>query len=285
MTTIKAAYEQVNALWPEGQLPMTDGEAARAARKLYRYAMGQTFDGEVEVSSGNRQTKLERDQSTWTKGKMIVNPSKGWHHFVHSLSHWFYWHANPGEKPHTKDHARFEAKLVKEVLKRGWLDGRLKVEEPPPESTDDKRLARLVRIDLLIQKWDKKACRAEAALAKLHAQRRSTLRAIEKAEANLKPRKRRAKAQRVKIEGGAWIPADLNRLAERHDISLESLPGGAFKVYPPDEFSDEDIDPHYDEREVDGLGAVRERVAAYIKLVEDAREPTRKAVQASSSAL
>jgi hypothetical protein len=112
--------------------------------------MGRKFEGTVVITSGNRFNDIRR-------GKMYVNPSRGWKNFVHEFSHDFVYLCNPGERPHSKFHARFEAKLAREVVKRGWLDGRLRdhvpaAVTPSVPSIDDKRRDTLTRIEASIER-------------------------------------------------------------------------------------------------------------------------------------
>jgi hypothetical protein len=156
---------------------MTAPEAARAARRLYRFALGRTFTGRVIVTRGNRRS--------WLIGNTLkVNPEHGWRELVHDLSHDFVYRENPGERPHSKFHARFEAKLAREVVRRGWLDGKLRDKvpaqsgEPARSSLADRQRDTLSRIDASIERWEKKHKRATRALAKLANRRRYYAKAL-----------------------------------------------------------------------------------------------------------
>jgi hypothetical protein len=182
--TIAKAYERVNETWPASVPPMTADEAVRAAKRLYRFAMHETWTGPVHVTSGVRYSTLD-----WRAGKtggfdltLIVNPEHGWKKAIHTLSHAFYYRANPGEKPHSKDHARLERQMIAEVVRRGWLEGKLRSKskpEPEPSKLDRKESA-LAKLDLRIQNWERKAKRAATALKRLHSSRRVIVRSIEK---------------------------------------------------------------------------------------------------------
>lgn len=175
--TIKTAYAPIDihadsaSAWPAEIPELTGPEASRAARRLWRFAMGKTFEGKVELTSGNRYTSTfwPRDSNTIA---LRVNPTKGWRELIHDLSHLFVSRANPDERPHSKFHAAFEAKLVREVIKRGWLDGRLRDAEPVAPSIDDKRQLKLQRTDEALLRWERKRMRAVRAMAKLQKQRR-----------------------------------------------------------------------------------------------------------------
>lgn len=113
--------------WPAVIPPMTEADAINAFRRLYRWAAGKTWPKEcpIRISSGNRQAT----RMGWVGHfrAAYLNPSKGWRDFVHSLSHDVDWMVN-GSSKHGKHHARLEAKMIREVLKRGWVDdGRVKL--------------------------------------------------------------------------------------------------------------------------------------------------------------
>lgn len=128
-------YERVNAAWPATVPALTGPEALRAARRLYRYGTGRTWKGPVRLTSGNR--------STWIwGGEMVVNPEQGWHELVHLLSHLC------ERSGHNASHARMELRMIKQVVKRGWLDGRLKdppAAARPPRDVVAERHARVIR--------------------------------------------------------------------------------------------------------------------------------------------
>lgn len=123
-------YERVNAAWPAGTLPaLTGPEAIRAAKKLYRFAIGHTWRGEVRLTTGNR--------ATWERGGVLyVNASRGWSSLVHLMSHLADVWQRPRDHGHDNQHAKLELRMVKEVVRRGWLDGKLKDKprtvKPPP---------------------------------------------------------------------------------------------------------------------------------------------------------
>ena len=153
-------YERVNAAWPTGPLPrLTAEEAIRAGRRLYRFRMKRTFRGPVKVTSGNRYTWIRR-------GEMLVNPGHGWHGLVHLLSHYCHSRRHPEENPHGGEHARCEIRMIKEVIRRGWLDGRLKSEPKPepPKPTADTKLAGLRARE---KRWITRSKRAATALKKI----------------------------------------------------------------------------------------------------------------------
>lgn len=177
--TIAKAYERVNEAWPDEVPALSAEEATKAARRLYRWATGETWYGPEIVTSGNRYSGLVYHDGLKS---LIVNPERGWKSLVHHLSHSFYWAANPGEKPHSKDHARLEKNMIKEVLRRGWLDGGLRTEEKPKPSKVEELEKRLVALDSLIEGWERKAKRATNALVVLHARRKQIVKKLEREE-------------------------------------------------------------------------------------------------------
>lgn len=151
-------YERVNAEWPAQVPQLTAEEAIRAGRKLYRFALRRTFKGKVRVTSGNRRTWIRR-------GEMIVNPSHGWPALVHLLSHY----AENG--PHGGAHARMELRMIRQVKRRGWLDGKLKLPEKPLVVRDPRR-ERYARILARLSSWEAKLKRAQHAITKLNRSKR-----------------------------------------------------------------------------------------------------------------
>jgi len=164
-------HKPVAPLWPNPLPPLTAHEAERAARRLWRYAMGETYTGKVHIGTGNRY-------NWYRNGVLTVNPSRGWKNLIHELSHYFWYAANPGERPHSKHHARWEIKLTKEALKRGWLAGKLKAPEKKPAPVADPRQRKLALVEAGIKRWETKAKRAKTALAKLEKKRRYYLKVL-----------------------------------------------------------------------------------------------------------
>jgi hypothetical protein len=134
MVTIKDWYKRVNDLWPKDAdgrraLPtLTYDEAERAARRLFRWA-GLKFD-RYEQARADAVTWLRYRDQGWT---VSLNPRHGWHELIHMISH--ICNRKAGHKPHGREHARLELGMIKQVLKRGWLQGTLKtvpVVKPEP---------------------------------------------------------------------------------------------------------------------------------------------------------
>lgn len=161
--TIKEWYTRVNALWPTTVPKLTGPEAERAARKLYRFANRRTFVGKVRLASGNRYNRVYYKL-------LIINPESGWKHLVHDLSHGFHYNQTR-RKPHEGKHARLEARMIKEVIRRGWLNGVL-IPEPKPKAVVDPKVVRYFKVLNSIKRWESKLRRAETAIKKLNRQKR-----------------------------------------------------------------------------------------------------------------
>lgn len=157
--TRRAWYQRVNAAWPAAMPPLTGEEAVRAFRRLYRFGRGRTLASKVGVTSGRRYTG-------WAAGQYWVNPERGWHHLVHVLSHL----CEPSG--HNSAHARMELRMIKEVVRRGWLEGRLRSPERAPSAPVDVRAVRYGRLLEREVAWRRRAKRAATALRKIRVARR-----------------------------------------------------------------------------------------------------------------
>lgn len=173
----RAWYERVNAAWGEGPIPrpaLTAQEAVSAFKRLYRFVHGRKYDGKIVVTSGNRYTW--RRYRVVGKGPdrrfvpvMLVNPDKGWHNLIHDLSHLWVRGA------HGAEHARMERRLIREVVRRGWLAGKLK-REPKVVPPRDLVAERRKRLEARIKRWEAKQRRAVGALRRLRRSMRYYLR-------------------------------------------------------------------------------------------------------------
>lgn len=112
---------------------------------------------QIILTSGNRYTRR--------RGIWYVNPERGWKDLVHVLSHY------TERSGHNGKHARMERRMIREVKRRGWLDGSLKRPEKPVERRDP-RQDRYARVLARIESWEAKQKRAANALKKLYRQKR-----------------------------------------------------------------------------------------------------------------
>lgn len=165
-------YRRANAEWPAIVPALTAEEAEKATRKLFRFATGITMKREIRITSGNRSTWIARD------GAFRVNPGRGWMSLVHNVSHFVWWWKHPNETAHQKDHALLERRMIKEVIKRGWLNGSLKTVAPTIEQTREEQIQvirslQMERMRARLKAWNTKAKRAETAIRKLTKQIRA----------------------------------------------------------------------------------------------------------------
>ena len=166
-----ADYDRlINSKWPEGMKPPSPKEAITGAKRLYRFAMGRPWKGEVKLTSGNRHT--------WIRGRvMSVNPHRqrssfsGWDEIVHGLSHYCHYLLNPQERPHGNGQLRIEANMCRYVLDHGFLEGKLKRKSKPKPTKLEQHQVELEKVDAIIKKWESKERRAHTALKKWRAKR------------------------------------------------------------------------------------------------------------------
>lgn len=152
-----------------GEQPILSGEESiKAARKLYRLAMGKQWRGKVEVTTGNRYTWVRR-------GVLFVNPDKrevhtrGLRSIIHDMSHYCHRLLHPADSAHSVRQARLERDMVEAAIDRGWLDGSLKPPakpEPAPKAKPDVVQHRYARMVARRDKWAREAERAKRLLAK-----------------------------------------------------------------------------------------------------------------------
>lgn len=173
MVTRTEWYDRVNAAWPADIPALTADEALKAARKLYRFSMGSTFGGKVVLTTGNRYTwvrnyelRVNAARREYVDGKWV----QGWIALIHDLSHYAHSRLNPNLKPHCGAQARIEISMIKEVIKRGWLNGTLKTEAKIAKAAPDMRNVRYERICQRIESWERREKRAANALKKLRKQ-------------------------------------------------------------------------------------------------------------------
>lgn len=136
----------VNDRFGDQQPILSEQESIAAAKKLFRHAMGKSFSGKIEITTGNRYTWVRR-------GTLFVNPDKrearqrGLRAMIHDISHYAHAILNPKDSPHSARQARLEGKLVTFALSRGFTEGALKREssvKPKPDLIQQ-RYARMVR--------------------------------------------------------------------------------------------------------------------------------------------
>ncbi|MEJ7831314.1 MAG: hypothetical protein WKF79_00225 [Nocardioides sp.] len=122
----------VNERW-DGQEPvLSPDDSIKAAKRIFRQAMGRAWVGPVRLTSGNRYTWVRR-------GTLIVNPDmpqrecRGLRAMIHDLSHYAHSRLNPSEAPHSRKQAQLEGRLVTYALKSGFAEGRVRALGPAPQ--------------------------------------------------------------------------------------------------------------------------------------------------------
>lgn len=157
--------------FPLPDTPMTAGEAERFARKMYRFMVGETFAGTVYITSGKRRrTYIEGHKDVPTQVRIVVNAGQGWRTVVRELSLHLYIIGNGTCS--SVEHEWAESKMVAEVWKRGYLDGRLQDKPKAPPTKTDVQRARYKNVLKLIKQWESKRKRANNALKKLNTKRK-----------------------------------------------------------------------------------------------------------------
>lgn len=155
----------VNERFGSEQPILSGQESIAAAKKLYRHATGKSFTGKIRLTSGNRYTWVRR-------GVMSVNPDKveaqarGLRALIHDISHYCHRMKNPRDSAHSPRQARLEGRLVEFALSRGFVDGALKKEQPPPKAKPDVVQQRYARMVNRRDKYAKELERVKRLLAK-----------------------------------------------------------------------------------------------------------------------
>lgn len=167
-------YERVRAALPESLPPITRVEAERAARRLFRHFGAVALGGPLMRYPAKFNGRVRR---CWISTKPTEGHLKGWGRLVHDVSHSIFRRRHPNFRPHAGGHATLEAEIAAFVVKQGWLEGTLQPKKSIVTS-DEKRIARLAKIDAAMKRWRTKQKRAANALRKLERRRRATVRAL-----------------------------------------------------------------------------------------------------------
>lgn len=158
----------VNERW-DGQQPVLSPEdSIKAAKRLYRQAMGKPWTGPAKLTSGNR--------TTWVRGGVLyVNPDeckttgRGLREMIHSISHYAHYRLHPSDAPHSRRQAQLEGRLVTYAIKSGFAEGRVRPigpapqpkPEPAPKPKPDKVVQRHARMVSNRDKWARELERAK----------------------------------------------------------------------------------------------------------------------------
>jgi hypothetical protein len=157
-----------------GDAPLTGPEATRAVRRLMRFALGTPEFGSLVLrSKGGNTYKCGAAYTDSGMGWYVyINPKMGWRDLVQVMAQ--YTSEAYYREAHTPRGAfdRMRMRMTREVIKRGWLGGVLADAPKPKPTLDDRRQARLKRIDVLVANWQRKQKRAATAIRKLQQERK-----------------------------------------------------------------------------------------------------------------
>lgn len=150
-------YAVIGDMWTAAgvpyRAPITEGEARRAARALWKIA--------------GRKKVNPRIRPDWTRD--------GWRQLVHSLSHLAHaWNWNDGgrARPHAWNHPSWERAFTAECIKRRWHLGALKPKARPAKPEPDQRALKAARVEARLKAWRSKLKRAQTAVTKLERSQR-----------------------------------------------------------------------------------------------------------------
>ena len=163
----------VNERWGGVQPVLSPEDSIKAAKRLFRHAMGREWAGPVRLTSGRRYTWVRR-------GVLVVNPDmpqracRGLRAMIHDLSHYAHSRLHPSDAPHSRRQAQLEGKLVTYALNAGWLNGEVRrigpapqpKAEPAPKPPVDKVVVKHARMVARRDKYRAELARYERLLAK-----------------------------------------------------------------------------------------------------------------------
>lgn len=164
-------YDEVNETWQKtSKVPLTEEAAIRVLRKLSRH-----FKVGLHCKPENHRF-VPRNPTNLYLG--VVNVNRGWASLIHHFSHYLWYYRKPaGERNHTKEHGRWERRVTKYVIARGWLSGKLddppKVSKPEPTVSEvrsekiDRRREQIARLERKIKTLTTRLRTAKRSLAAL----------------------------------------------------------------------------------------------------------------------
>jgi hypothetical protein len=154
----------VNERWGGVQPVLSAEDSIKAAKRLYRFAMGREFKGEVKLTSGRRYT--------WVRsGVLVVNPDmpqrncRGLRAMIHDLSHYAHARLHPSDAPHSRRQAQLEGKMVTYAINAGWADGQVRRIGPAPQPKPEPAPKPVV--DKVVQKHARMVARRDKYRAEL----------------------------------------------------------------------------------------------------------------------
>lgn len=162
----------------DGRMPiLSPDESVKAAKRLYRKALGYPWTGPVKVVSGNRRTWIRSGVLCVNPDEHLWNGNRGLREIIHSISHYAHQRLNPADAPHSRRQAAIEGKLTTYALNAGWAEGSLKPKPRKPKAEPvkakpDKVQQRYQRICNRAAKWEAQLEQAERLLKKAKQEKR-----------------------------------------------------------------------------------------------------------------
>jgi hypothetical protein len=168
-------YQQVDNTLLVMLPAITRFEASKANRLICRH-FGKRFLGPVTMLVDVEP--YARVRVCWLSAKPThgADHCKGWGRLIHDLSHYIFRRRHPRFRPHECGHATLEREIAAYVVSKGWLEGTLKPEVAAKQTTEERRLASLERLDERLKRWDVKQRRASNIIKRLTRQRASLMR-------------------------------------------------------------------------------------------------------------
>jgi len=168
-------HPTTKALWATigGDTVPTRAEVERAIKKLYRFGLGTRFDGTIKFSRGDTWSYQHGEDPD-----IFVGTRCSWSDVVMMMSRivaciYYREQALPGEGKLDK----MELKLVREVIKRGWMGGKLAdivVTRTPEQAAIERYEAKVKALNKRLAAWQAKHKRAANAMRKINAQLKRT---------------------------------------------------------------------------------------------------------------
>lgn len=180
----------VNERWGGQQPVLSPEDSIRAAKRLYRQAMGREWIGPVQLTNGRRYTWVRR-------GVLFVNPDmpqarmRGLRAMIHDISHFAHARLHPSEAPHSRRQVLLEGRLVTYAIKMGWGDGAVRKIGPAPRPKPEP--APKPPVDKVVQKHARMVARRD----KYRAEVERFTRLLAKAEREVRDYQRRHKGRVV----------------------------------------------------------------------------------------
>jgi hypothetical protein len=139
-------------------------------------AFGKVKDMPVGVAEArlNRPARPHHGvaRACWASTKPTTGHAKGWGRMIHDASHDIFGDRHPKARPHDGGHATLEREMSEYVERKGWAVPKAPVLKARPTYAE-----RIEHTRNLIDRWERKAKRAENAMRKLRRRVRAMIRA------------------------------------------------------------------------------------------------------------